>query len=205
MLPSGKEVDARVAAIQAAIADGRIELVGSEAEGPIEIVPPDPAWPTRFAVVRGRIADTLGPVAMRVDHVGSTAVPGLAAKPIIDIQVSVADLEDEDAYTPGLASLGWPLRAREAEQRFFCEPGGVTRATHVHVCAATSEWERRHLLFRDYLRAHPDRARSYGELKLALAARYRHDRIAYTEAKGPFIDETMARADGWAAPTPWHL
>lgn len=131
-------------------------------------------------------------------------MPGLDAKPIIDVQVSVPDLGAEDAYAPGLAALGWPLRMREPDHRFFREPAGERRTTHVHVCAAGTEWERRHLLFRDHLRAHPGRARDYGELKLALVERYRHDRLSYTEAKSPFIDETLALAEAWATATEWH-
>ena len=100
-------------------------------------------------------------------------------------------------------SASW-MRLREADHRFFREPAGVPRRTHVHVCALGSEWERRHLLFRDYLRAHPERAASYGDLKRALAVLYPRDRVAYTEAKGPFIDETLALAEAWAASTGWR-
>ena len=204
LLPSTEEVDARLAELRAREADGTLELIGSSEEGPVVIVPPDPAWPARFAQVRSQIADTLGPVALRIDHVGSTAVAGLAAKPIIDVQISVADLEYEAGYAPGLASLGWPIRLRETQQRFFREPAGIPRSTHVHVCPTGSTWERRHLLFRDFLRAHPERARAYGELKRALAAHYRGVRVIYTEAKGPFIDETTALAETWAAATGWR-
>jgi GrpB-like predicted nucleotidyltransferase (UPF0157 family) len=129
----------------------------------------------------------------------------LASKPIIDVQVSVADLDDEASYAPAIAALGFPLRLRDAEHRYFREPAGAPRTTHIHVCAVGSRWERAHLLFRDYLRAHPARAAAYGELKWALAERYRDDRVSYTEAKGPFIDETLALADQWAAATSWHV
>ena len=203
-LPPVEEIEARVAALRARMADGSFEVIGSSVEGPVEVVPPDPPWPARFAAVRARIADALGPVPLRIDHVGSTAIPGLAAKPIIDVQISVADLDDEDGYVPGLTSLGWPIRLREAEQRFFREPAGIPRTTHVHVCPTGSPWERRHLLFRDYLRAHPERARAYGALKLALAERYRHERVVYTEAKGPFVDETTAMAQAWASAIGWR-
>ena len=204
-LPPVEEVEARVAELGARAADGTFELIGSSVEGPVVLVAPDPTWPARFADVRSQIALALGAVALRIDHIGSTAIPDLVAKPIIDVQVSVADLEDEAGYAPGLAALGWPIRLREAEQRFFREPGPHGRTTHIHVCPAGSTWERRHILFRDFLRTHPDRTRAYGELKLALAERYRHDRPSYTEAKGPFIDETTALAEAWAAATGWRL
>jgi GrpB-like predicted nucleotidyltransferase (UPF0157 family) len=204
-LPSTAVVEARVAALAEMVADGRMVLEGSSHEGPVLLAPPDPAWVARFGAVRAQLAAALGSTALRIEHVGSTAVPGLAAKPVIDIQVSVADLTDEAAYVPQIAALGWPLRLRDDEHRFFREPAGVPRTTHVHVCAAGSRWERAHLLFRDYLRAHPARAAAYGELKWALAERYRDERVSYTEAKGPFIDETRALADKWAPATGWRV
>jgi GrpB-like predicted nucleotidyltransferase (UPF0157 family) len=122
-------------------------------------------------------------------------VPGLPAKPVIDIQVSVADLEDEDAYRPAIEVLGWPLRVREPGRRFFRPPAGQPRVVHVHVCQAGSEWERHHLLFAAYLRADPERRDAYGALKADLARRFRTDRIAYTEAKTSFIAETIRLAE----------
>jgi GrpB-like predicted nucleotidyltransferase (UPF0157 family) len=186
-------------------ADGRMVLEGSSHEGPVLLEPYDAGWVTRFDDVRRRLAASLGPTARRIEHVGSTAVPGVASKPVIDVQVSVADLDDEASYAPAIAALGFPLRLRDGEHRFFREPAGVPRTTHIHVCAVGSRWERVHLLFRDYLRAHPARAAAYGELKSALAERYRDDRVSYTEAKGPFIDETLALADQWAAATGWQV
>lgn len=179
-------------------------LLGQSSDTGVQVLEPDPSWPTQFDSIRAQIAAALGPIAVRIDHVGSTAVPSLVAKETIDVQVSVTDIESEDAYAPALADLGWPLRLRESDHRFFREPAGVPRRTHVHVCPVGSEWERRHLLFRDYLRAHPERAAGYGELKRALAVRYPRDRVAYTEAKGPFIDETMELAEAWAAATGWR-
>jgi GrpB-like predicted nucleotidyltransferase (UPF0157 family) len=203
-LPDGSEVAARVALVRARMADGSMELVGESHGAPVVVVPPDPVWIDRFRRTRDAIAGALGETALRIEHVGSTAVPGLAAKPIIDVQVSVPDVADEGAYAPALAALGWPLRMREEDHRFFRDPAGVPRATHVHVCPLGSEWEARHLLFRDYLRAHPERTAAYGALKLALAERYRLDGVAYTEAKGPFIEETLAMADRWAVAIGWQ-
>jgi GrpB-like predicted nucleotidyltransferase (UPF0157 family) len=203
-LPSEEEVATRVAALRARETDGRMELLGQSSEYAIGIVPSDPAWATCFVALHDQIATALGPTAIRIEHVGSTSVPGLAAKPIIDIQVSVDDIDAEDAYDPALTALGWPLRLREADHRFFREPAGIPRTTHVHVCAMGSRWERVHLLFRDYLRAHPDRARAYGDLKSALAERYRTLGVSYTEAKGPFIDDTLAAAEQWALETGWR-
>jgi GrpB-like predicted nucleotidyltransferase (UPF0157 family) len=153
---------------------------GSErADGPVEVVPYDPRWPARFEAWRHRLAAALGPAATRIDHVGSTAVPGLASKPIIDIQVSVGDPEAEANYVPAVESTGLQLRAREPGHRYFRPSPDRPREVHVHVCAAGSTWERDHLLFRDYLHAHSTTRDAYADLKWTLAQRYRDDRLAY--------------------------
>jgi GrpB-like predicted nucleotidyltransferase (UPF0157 family) len=149
---------------------------GSVREGePIEVVPYDPAWPARFAAWRGRIEGALGEAALRVEHVGSTAVPGLAAKPVVDIQVSVADIGDEPSYVPALEAAGVQLRSRDAEHRYFRPFPGASREVHVHVCDAGGRWEREHLLFRDYLRSHPAARRAYAAAKYEAAARWPDD------------------------------
>jgi GrpB-like predicted nucleotidyltransferase (UPF0157 family) len=174
-------------------------------EEPIEIVPWEPAWPSRYEDWRRRLATSLGPAALRIDHVGSTSVPGLAAKPVLDVQVSVRDVEDEASYVPAIESVGVRLRMREAGHRYFRPPEGLPREIQVHVCAAGSRWERDHLLFRDYLRAHAPVAAEYGRRKAALAERYRTDRIAYTEAKTGFILDALDAAARWAEATGWTL
>jgi GrpB-like predicted nucleotidyltransferase (UPF0157 family) len=123
----------------------------------IEIVAYDPAWPERFVELGRALRGGLGEVALRIDHIGSTAVPGLAAKPIIDIQVSVAAFEPLEAFRGPLERLGYVYRADNSERtkRYFREPPG-RRRTHVHVRRAGSFSEQWALLFRDYLRAHPD-------------------------------------------------
>ena len=140
------------------------------------IVEPDPGWTDLFEQYKAKLAYALGPVALRIDHVGSTAVPGLPAKPVIDIQVSVRDVTDESGYRPAIESVGWPLRAREPDHRFFRPPASEERSVHVHVCSAGSEWEREHLLFVAFLRAHPEQAAGYGRLKRELARRFGRDR-----------------------------
>lgn len=181
-----------------------MELLGDVRRDPIVMVAYQRTWPGLFAEWHDRLTRALGPVALRVDHVGSTAVPGLPAKPVVDIQVSVADVDDESAYVVAIESTGPRLRSREPGHRYFRPPPGMDRLVQVHVCAAGSEWERVHLLFPAYLRAHPERAASYARLKQDLAAAFPHDRIGYTEAKGPFIEETLAMAAEWAARTGWR-
>lgn len=180
-------------------------VIGESSNQPIDIVDADPAWPAAFEVVRSRLAEALGPVAKRIDHVGSTAVPGLAAKPVIDIQVSVPDVEDEPAYCEAVESVGVVLRWIEPGHRYFRPPPGVPRVWHVHVCTAGSDWERDHLLFRDYLRAHQEAAAAYGALKRDLAVTHRDGRIEYTDAKEPFIRHALAQAETWARATGWTV
>lgn len=178
--------------------------VGRERNDPIAIVPYDPVWPERFEQMRGRLAAALGPTALRIDHVGSTAVPGMAAKPIVDIQLSVADVEAEADYLQPIEAQGFELRWIEPGHRYFRPPPGLPRLCQVHVSSVGSEWERVHLLFRDYLRAHPDAAADYEALKRRLAAEHRANRIAYTDAKGPFIEGVLARAEEWAEEVGWR-
>jgi len=171
---------------------------------PVEIVAYDPAWPAQFAEVGRELRAGLGEVALRIDHIGSTAVPGLAAKPIIDIQISVADLEPLAAFRQPLERLGYVYRADNPERtkRYFREPPGRAR-THVHVRRAGSFSEQWALLFRDYLRFHPEAATEYAWEKRRLAIRFRDDRRGYTDAKGPFLWELIRRADAWAQTQGW--
>src|SRR5688572_16001160 len=145
----------------------------------VALTPYDPVWPERFDVMRARLAAVLGEVAVRIDHVGSTAVPGLSAKPVIDIQVSVPDVTDEDAYRDLIESLGFGLRWIEPHHRYFRPPPGLPREHQVHVCSVGSHWERIHLLFRDYLRSHPETAAEYATLKAQLAGQHRDSRVDY--------------------------
>jgi GrpB-like predicted nucleotidyltransferase (UPF0157 family) len=171
----------------------------------VEIVSYDPAWPGRFAELGAALRRVLGATALRIDHIGSTAVPGLDAKPIIDLQISVADFEPLDAYRIPLESLGYVFRAdnEERTKRYFREAPGTPR-THLHVRRAGSWAEQLALLFRDYLRANDAEARAYAEVKRALAARFAADRQGYTDAKDPHIWDVMRRADRWSQETGWR-
>jgi GrpB-like predicted nucleotidyltransferase (UPF0157 family) len=170
----------------------------------IVIVPYTPEWTEWFARVGTQLREQLEAVALRIDHIGSTSVPGLAAKPVLDLQISVADFEPSDAYRLPLEALGYVFRADNPERtkRYFREGAGQRR-THIHVRRAGSHAEQFALLFRDYLRAHPEEARRYAELKYRLADQYRENREGYTEAKTPFIWEIIQHADGWSQETGW--
>ena len=170
---------------------------------PVRVVPYDPAWAGRFQAWRDRLAARLGATALRIEHVGSTSVPGLAAKPIVDIQVSVADMEREDGYVPQCEAAGLQLRSRDHEHRYFRPPADRPRDVHVHVCAAGGRWERAHLLFRDYLRANPPACAAYTAMKREAAALWRDDSLAYTEAKNDLILDLLGEAERWAADRRW--
>jgi GrpB-like predicted nucleotidyltransferase (UPF0157 family) len=170
----------------------------------VVVVPYDPAWPELFRQQAARLRCALGDVAVRIDHIGSTAVPGLAAKPIIDVQVSVASFEPLDAFRDPLEALGYVFRPDNSERtkRYFREPPGARR-THLHVRRHGSWNEQFALLFRDYLRADPAAAARYAELKLRLARQCGDDRRGYVEAKVPFIWATIQQADSWAQKVGW--
>jgi GrpB-like predicted nucleotidyltransferase (UPF0157 family) len=204
-LPDEAEVQRRLGIVYAGFASGEQQLIGEGGADPVALAEPTVEWAQRYEQIRDRLAAALVS-AVRIEHVGSTSVPGLAAKPVIDVQISVPDIDHEVAYAPQIEALGWPMRAREraAGHRYFRDPAGTPRRVHIHVCQAGSEWERKHLLFRDYLRGHPERAHAYEALKRAASERYATNRLAYTEAKGPFIEETLALAEAWAAHTGWQ-
>ncbi|GIJ12908.1 GrpB family protein [Micromonospora andamanensis] len=171
---------------------------------PVEIADYDPAWASAFAdlgvVLRGALGDT----AVRIDHIGSTAVPGLAAKPVIDIQVSVPSLDMVGTFREPLDRLGFIYRADNPERtkRYFREPPG-RRRTHIHVRRLGSFSEQFPLLFRDYLRSDPQAATEYAVIKRRCAASFRHDRQGYVEAKDSFVWNIIRRADAWAQRTGW--
>jgi GrpB-like predicted nucleotidyltransferase (UPF0157 family) len=170
---------------------------------PFRVVAYDPGWPDRFEVWRGRLAALLGPVACRIEHVGSTSVPGLAAKPVVDIQVSVADMDDEDPYVAACQAAGLQLRFRDDQHRYFQPPPGQPRDVHVHVCQRGGDWERLHLLFRDYLRASAGARESYAAAKREAARLWADQGAAYTEAKSDVILDILNRARAWAEATGW--
>jgi GrpB-like predicted nucleotidyltransferase (UPF0157 family) len=166
------------------------------------VTPYDPRWPIEFERERARLAAALGPAALRIDHNGSTAVPGLAAKPVIDIQVSVARLQPMDAYSPALAGLGYIHVPHDDDAfcPFFHRPASWPHTHHVHVVQAGGDEERRTLAFRDYLRAHPEAAREYAALKAQLAEAFSGDdftsREAYAAAKSDFVTQILLLAGG---------
>lgn len=154
----------------------------------------DPRWPELAAREIARLAEALGPAALRIEHVGSTAVPGLAAKPIVDLMVSVAALDE--SYVAPIESLGYlftPFPGQD-DRHFFGRPHARPRTHHVHVVAAGGHEERRHLAFRDFLRADPDAAAEYAAVKREAARHHPDDIFAYMDFKDAVIRRLEARA-----------
>lgn len=166
---------------------------------PIVVVPYDEAWPSLYEEERARIERAIGPWVEEIEHVGSTAVPGLAAKPIIDIMVGVKSLEDSPILVERLVGIGYEY-VPEFEQvlpfrRYFRKMREGRRTHQIHLVErSNAEWWDRHLLFRDYLQADPEIAGEYARLKYELSERCSEDREAYTDAKTEFISEIVHRA-----------
>ena len=163
---------------------------------PLEVVDYDPRWPEQFKAERRIVAQALGPLAVAIEHVGSTAVPGLAAKPVIDVQVGGAHIGDAAGCAERLIAIGWEYLGEHGipDRHYFQRWSGATRTHHLHLVEFDSEMWCESVLFRDYLRCHANAAREYAELKRALAARFRHDRPGYTDAKAPFIEAALRAA-----------
>ena len=157
----------------------------------IEIKDYDPAWLTRFAEQRDRLADLLAPwLAAPIEHIGSTSVPGLRAKPIVDILAPVRSLAARAAMVDALSADGWlywPDDPNSAERLWFLRPKPEERTHHLQVVEHGSPKARAVLAFRDALRANPALAREYEDLKLLLARQFPEDRNAYTDAKADFV------------------
>lgn len=162
--------------------------------GPIRLVEYDPAWPGLFDREAVRIRAALGPRALQVEHVGSTAVPGLAAKPIIDVLLVVADPADERSYVPALEAAGYDLRIREPDWHEHRMLKGPDTDVNVHVHGPTSPEIGRMLAFRDRLRARPEERARYEAAKRTLAAREWRYVQEYADAKSAVVEAILAGA-----------
>lgn len=189
-------------------------MAGAGPAKPVVLAAYDPAWPETFAALREVYARALGSLAQAIEHVGSTSVPGLLAKPIIDIDIVIPTGADLPRTVEALSRLGYAhngdqgVPGREAfarsGQRDVPRDGSsrLWPAHHLYVCAAGATELRRHLTFRDWLRAHPGTAAAYGALKERLASLYPDDRDRYCDEKTAFVEATLREVAAWPlAPT----
>lgn len=165
-------------------------------EAAVELVAYDSAWPVLFEQESRELRRVLdawltGPI----EHIGSTAVPGICAKPVIDIMAGVRDLETSRPAIEAAATMGYCYSPYQPDVRhWFCKPSLMFRTHHLHLVPVDSPQWVRPIAFREYLRTHPDVAAEYDSVKRALASQFRLDREAYTKAKSPFIDAVTEKA-----------
>ena len=173
---------------------------GATPDRTVDVVPPDRRWPERFAQAAAALRRIL-PEALLVEHIGSTAVPGLGAKDTVDVLVVTDDLGIVLERAPALAVAGYDLRlgahAAREDHLFLRRVVDGQRTHHVHVLRPSSPEVGEYLLFRDYLRAHPDVAATYGEAKIRLAAEHGEDRMAYVMAKPVVVEPLLTAARAW--------
>ena len=172
---------------------GTSTLMGGRQRWRADVVDYDHAWPTRYASERDHLVRALGPQVRRIDHVGATSVPGLAAEPVVDVLVQVRDAEDEFAYAPPLLRAGYRVVARVEGHRLLHTP---ERDVRVHVCGAGSELVYRQLVLRDWLRLDATDRRAYEELVRRTAHAPDREHLLAT-----FEAEATSRAEAWALAT----
>ncbi|MFF1684555.1 MULTISPECIES: GrpB family protein [unclassified Streptomyces] len=188
----------------------------TEPELPV-VVPYDTAWPERGRELCAELGAALGPLALLVQHIGSTSIPGMAAKPVYDLQVRVTDLDEAEAAFAGpLADLGFRLSPYRRDhvpaglddhpsrwaKRFWSRRGTSADPVNLHVRLDGSPNERLALLFRDWFRTHPEAVPAYAHFKYALASRVA-DTGTYADVKDPVVDLVVAVAEAWATETGW--
>ena len=165
----------------------------------IEVVPYDPAWPARFEAEAAAICTALGDTLIGIEHIGSTSVPGLAAKPIIDMIPLVRDVTELDRKIGAMAAIGYTPRGEYGlpGRRYFRKGSAYARVVHAHAYQIDDPEAERHLAFRDYLRTHPGVVAVYAALKRELAQRHPHDIVAYMDGKDGLIKQLEAEALVW--------
>jgi GrpB-like predicted nucleotidyltransferase (UPF0157 family) len=171
----------------------------------LTLVDYDPAWPARFAAEAARVAAALGARALAIEHVGSTAVPGLAGKPVLDLAVAVAGEAEADACVAPLVALGYDYRGPygdDPRRRYYVRDAAGRRVSQIHLYLLPAPaWEEK-LIFRDALRADPALAAAYAAEKRRVAAAVAWDKGAYAVAKGPFVERALARLRAGGPPAP---
>jgi len=172
-------------------------MTNSHSERRIELASPNPDWKEHFEEEAGKLEEIFTNL-IAIHHVGSTAIRNIKAKPVIDILPVIEDLSAVAGFVKELDKLGYKYRGEYGlPGREYFEKGDLTHTHHLHVFEEGDREIDRHLLFRDYLNAHPKEAKTYSALKESLAAKYRTDPEGYTEAKSDFISEIDRKAKDW--------
>ncbi|HYU73278.1 MAG TPA: GrpB family protein [Ktedonobacteraceae bacterium] len=185
----------------------------------ITIVPYDTSWPEAFIAIARPLRTALRELALSIDHIGSTSVPGLAAKDVIDVQVTIKDFSCTPQLVTALGSLGYTLiphitsdhlpplyQGSETDwEKLMFRPPANQRPTHLHVRALGRPNQRYPLLFRDYLRAHPVASAAYAQIKISLSQRHPDDVDFYYDIKDPLCDIVIDAAEDWARTTGWQM
>jgi len=164
-------------------------------EDTVKLVPYTPEWDRLFKEEKARIQATIGVYILDIQHIGSTAIPGIVAKPIIDMSVAVENFEEAIICVEPLIQLGYHYMGENGiPRRHYFQLGQPNRTHHLHMVEINSDDRERTLLFRDYLRQHPEIAQAYASLKHKLADQFGHNRPLYVQGKSPFIEEVLAQA-----------
>lgn len=166
--------------------------------GKVRLSPYDPEWAEYFILESTQIKSRFGDKLLGIEHIGSTSIPGMDAKPILDLMVAVSSIDDYDIYDTLLQKLGYSFRQDnriEQEHVLFVKGPEEKRTHYLKLTTLGSDFWREHIVFRDYLISHPERAEAYCKLKQRLLAKYPDDRPRYTDEKAAFIRETIKLAE----------
>lgn len=164
---------------------------------PIVIADYDANWSSQYEQEKSRIIDALGDTVADIQHIGSTSVPGLAAKPIIDILLGLKQIPPSSTHVLSLENIGYLYLGEFGipERHYFRR--GMPRTHHIHAVQVNSDFWQRHILFRDFLRSHPQAQQQYETLKRKLAVEFRNDRDRYGDSKTPLIEQLLTQARAW--------
>ena len=164
----------------------------------IEVVPYNINWVNKYLAEAEKIKKIMADELVKIHHIGSTSIPGISAKPVIDILVEVINIENIDDYNEKMKEIGYIAKGEYGiEGRRFFLKGEINRTHHIHVFQVGNSEIIRHLNFRDYMISHPDEAKAYSEMKRELAIKFRHDIDGYCNGKNDFIKNIDRKAEKW--------
>ena len=165
----------------------------------VEVKKYDPMWKQKFEVERNKLGNLFQTILVNIHHIGSTSIPGLSAKPIIDLLIEVTDIEKVNAFNNQMTELGYEAKGENGiPLRRYFQKGGDERTHHVHIYETGNSEIKRHLTFRDYLLNHPEKAKRYGKLKEQLAQHFPYDIESYIKGKDNFVKELDRKAKKWS-------